>query len=173
MRTDEPEMQTDAPEMQTDAPEMRTDKPGMQTDEPGMPTDEPGMQTDEPGMRTDALGMRIDTPIQTTVKTAGKTNFELMNSTKPFLLNFAKLPKTYAALCRLHLPRTLHDEVELEAVTEIIDLMAGHSLTADQADYLETLAELSAAYESARCDASPSQPPHEFLAAHLENTVLG
>jgi HTH-type transcriptional regulator / antitoxin HigA len=92
-----------------------------------------------------------------------------MNTTKPFLPSFSKLPKTYAALCRLHMPRTLHDEIELEAVTEIIDLMAGHALTADQADYLETLAELSAAYESAHYDVPPSQLPHEFLAAHLAN----
>ena len=48
-------------------------------------------------------------------------------------------------------------------------IQATCTFIADQADYLETLAELSAAYESARCDASPSQPPHEFLAAHLEN----
>jgi antitoxin component HigA of HigAB toxin-antitoxin module len=49
-----------------------------------------------------------------------------MNAAKPTLPRFAKLPKTYAALCRLHLPRTLHDEIELDAVTEIIDLMAAH-----------------------------------------------
>jgi HTH-type transcriptional regulator / antitoxin HigA len=92
-----------------------------------------------------------------------------MNTTKPFLPSFAKLPKTYAALCRLHMPRTLHDESELEAVTEIIDLMAGHPLTADQDDYLETLAELSAAYESANYGTPSPQPPHKFITAHLEN----
>ena len=43
----------------------------------------------------------------------------------------------YEALCRLHMPRTLRDTIDLDAVTEIIDLMAGHSLSADQADYLE------------------------------------
>jgi HTH-type transcriptional regulator / antitoxin HigA len=92
-----------------------------------------------------------------------------MSTSKPTLPSFEKLPKTYEALCRLHMPRTLHDEIELDAITEIIDLMAGHALTADQSDYLETLAELSAAYESAHYDAPPSQPPHEFLAAHLQN----
>lgn len=92
-----------------------------------------------------------------------------MNTTKPTFPSFAKLPKTYEALCRLHLPRTLHDEIELEAVTQIIDLMAGHPLNADQADYLETLAELVEAYESANHPASASLLPHEFLAAHLEN----
>jgi antitoxin component HigA of HigAB toxin-antitoxin module len=66
-------------------------------------------------------------------------------------------------------PRPLHDEIELEAVTEIIDLIAGHPLNADQADYLETLAELAEAYESANHEALPTLPSHEFLAAHLEN----
>jgi antitoxin component HigA of HigAB toxin-antitoxin module len=92
-----------------------------------------------------------------------------MNATKPTLPSFAKLPKTYEALCRMHLPRTLHDDIELDAVTGIIDLMAGHPLSADQADYLETLAELAEAYESASHGTLPALPPHEFLAAHLEN----
>ncbi len=92
-----------------------------------------------------------------------------MNATKPILPSFGQLPKTYEALCRLRLPRTLHDDIGLEAVTEIIDLMAGHPLNADQADYLETLAELAGAYESANHPVSASLPPHEFLAAHLEN----
>ena len=92
-----------------------------------------------------------------------------MNAAKPTLPSFAKLPKTYEALCRLHLPRTLHDEMELNAVTEIIDLMAGHPLNADQADYLATLAELAEAYESTNYETLPALPPHEFLAAHLEN----
>lgn len=92
-----------------------------------------------------------------------------MNATKPILPSFGQLPKTYEALCRLRLPRTLHDDIGLEAVTELIDLMAGHPLNADQADYLETLAELAEAYESANHPVSASLPPHEFLAAHLEN----
>jgi antitoxin component HigA of HigAB toxin-antitoxin module len=92
-----------------------------------------------------------------------------MNATKPILPSFGQLPKTYEALCRLRLPRTLHDDIGLEAVTEIIDLMAGHPLNADQADYLETLAELAEAYESANHPVSASLPPHEVLAAHLEN----
>lgn len=92
-----------------------------------------------------------------------------MNATKPIPSSFAKLPKTYEALCRLHLPRTLHDDIELEAVTEIIDFMAGHALNNDQADYLETLTELAEAYETSRHDPLPALPPHEFLSAHLQN----
>jgi len=92
-----------------------------------------------------------------------------MKATKPSLPSFSKLPKSYEALCRLHMPRTLHDEIELDAVTEIIDLMAGHDLTPDQADYLDTLSELAEAYETANLEAMPKLAPHEFLAAHLEN----
>jgi HTH-type transcriptional regulator/antitoxin HigA len=92
-----------------------------------------------------------------------------MNATKPALPAFASLPTTYEALCRIHLPRTMRDDIDHESVTEIIDLMAGHTLTVDQADYLETLAELSHAYESSNHEALPALPPHEFLAAHLEN----
>ena len=92
-----------------------------------------------------------------------------MNATKPTRPSFARLPKTYEALCRMHMPRTLHDDVELEAVTEIIDLMAGHPLTSDQSDYLETLSALAESYESSHHAALPALPPHEFLASHLEN----
>lgn len=92
-----------------------------------------------------------------------------MNATKSALPSFPKLAKTYEALCRWHLPRKLRDLAELDAVTEIIDLMAGHPLNADQSDSLETLAELAAAYESANHRALPIPLPHEFLTAHLEN----
>ena len=36
-----------------------------------------------------------------------------MMDTKPNLPSLAKLPKTYEVLCRLHLPRTLHDGAPL------------------------------------------------------------
>ena len=46
------------------------------------------------------------------------------------------------------MPRTLHDEVDLENATELVDALAGHKLSKDQEDYLETLTELIEAYES-------------------------
>lgn len=60
------------------------------------------------------------------------------------------MPKRYAELVRLMPPRTIHDDIDLENVTEIIDRLAvlDHP-TKDQADYLETLATLVAAYENA------------------------
>jgi HTH-type transcriptional regulator/antitoxin HigA len=62
-------------------------------------------------------------------------------------LTFEKLPKTYEGLCRLLLPRRIHDKVELDNATEIVDLMAGHKLNAEQEDYLDLLSDLVADYE--------------------------
>ena len=82
---------------------------------------------------------------------------------------FSGLPLSYSALCKLHLPRTIHDLHELEASTEIIDLMAGHTLNADQEDYLSTLAELAHAYEESHNPPHSDLSAHEFLAQHLIN----
>ncbi len=61
------------------------------------------------------------------------------------------MPKKYSELVKLMPPRTIHDDVDLENVTEIIDRLAvlDHP-TKDQADYLETLSTLIAVYENAR-----------------------
>ena len=82
---------------------------------------------------------------------------------------FSELPKNYAALCAILMPRTIHDEIELENVTEILDLMAGHRLTKDQADYMDTLATLAAAFEDSTVPVLPKLAPPEFLAAPLAN----
>jgi hypothetical protein len=50
-------------------------------------------------------------------------------------VEFAKLPKDYARLCRVLVPRPIRDKVDFENVTEIPDAMAGRKLTADQEDY--------------------------------------
>jgi HTH-type transcriptional regulator / antitoxin HigA len=69
-----------------------------------------------------------------------------------------QMPKTYSGLVRLMPPRTIHDDVDLENVTEIIDRLAvlDHP-TLDQADYLDTLSTLSAAYENAHHSIDVSQ----------------
>ena len=85
---------------------------------------------------------------------------------------FPDFPKSYAALCAILMPRTIHDEAELDNVTELIDLMAGHKLTNDQADYLNTLATLAADFEDGNVDELPKPAPHKFLAAHLENISM-
>lgn len=61
---------------------------------------------------------------------------------------FGDLPDTFDELCRFHPPRPIHDRIELDNTTAIIDAMAGHDLTDDQADYLDTLATLADRYET-------------------------
>ena len=51
--------------------------------------------------------------------------------TTPAKVEFARLPKGYAGLCRILTPRPIHDQVEFQNVTQITDAMAGHKLTAD------------------------------------------
>ncbi|MEX0746191.1 MAG: helix-turn-helix domain-containing protein [Phycisphaeraceae bacterium] len=58
------------------------------------------------------------------------------------------IPKTWDSLVRLYPLRPVHDEVDRENVTEIIDAMAGHDLTPDQDDYLDAISTLLDAYES-------------------------
>ena len=67
-----------------------------------------------------------------------------MKTTK---IEFARLSKDYAGLCRMLTPRTIHDKVDFANVTEITDAMAGHKLTADQEDYFDLLCRLIEDYE--------------------------
>ena len=60
---------------------------------------------------------------------------------------FARLPKDYAGLCRLCLPRPLRDKVDYENVSDITDAMAGHDLTPDQEDYFDLLCRLIEDYQ--------------------------
>ncbi len=62
-------------------------------------------------------------------------------------IRFRELPCTFDELCRMHPPRPIHDAMECDSATEIIDAMAGHRLNRDQADYLDTLSTLVASYE--------------------------
>lgn len=63
---------------------------------------------------------------------------------------YAKIPKTYAGLMALHLLRPLHDQVDADNAAEMINLLAGHKLNAEQNDYLDLLSELYEKWESAQ-----------------------
>jgi HTH-type transcriptional regulator/antitoxin HigA len=63
---------------------------------------------------------------------------------------FAKIPKTYAGLMAMHLLRPIHDQVDAENAAEVIDLLAGHKLNAEQMDYLDLLSDLYERWESAQ-----------------------
>jgi HTH-type transcriptional regulator/antitoxin HigA len=70
-----------------------------------------------------------------------------MKTTKLDWKTFADVPTTYEALCRVHLPRPLHDQTDLENASEIVDFLAGHDLNPDQEDYLDLLSDLVDEYE--------------------------
>jgi antitoxin component HigA of HigAB toxin-antitoxin module len=57
-------------------------------------------------------------------------------------IRFAGMPKDYAGICKLHLPRPIHDIHELEEVVETAEAMAGHQLNRDQSDYFDLLCKL-------------------------------
>ena len=61
---------------------------------------------------------------------------------------FAKIPKTYAGLMAMHMLRPIHDQVDAENAAEMIDLLAGHKLNAEQTDYLDLLSDLYEKWES-------------------------
>jgi HTH-type transcriptional regulator/antitoxin HigA len=61
---------------------------------------------------------------------------------------YTKIPKTYAGLMALHLLRPIRDQVDADNAAEMIDLLAGHSLNAEQADYLNLLSDLYEKWES-------------------------
>jgi antitoxin component HigA of HigAB toxin-antitoxin module len=72
-------------------------------------------------------------------------------------IEFAKLPKDYAGLCRLLTPSPIRDKVDFENVTEITDALAGHKLTADQEDYFDLLCRLIEDYEKERAQLGTSK----------------
>ena len=63
---------------------------------------------------------------------------------------YAKIPKTYAGLMARHLLRPIHDQVDAENAAEMIDLLAGHKLNAEQDDYLDLLSDLYEKWENAQ-----------------------
>jgi HTH-type transcriptional regulator/antitoxin HigA len=59
------------------------------------------------------------------------------------------LPKTYAALVSLLVPRPIHDRATYDNAVEIVQALAGFKLNRDQEDYLELMARLVEEYERA------------------------
>jgi len=61
-----------------------------------------------------------------------------------------QMPRMYEGLVRLFVPRPIHDDVELDNVTEIVNRLAtlDHP-TQDQADYLDILSGIIETYENA------------------------
>jgi len=83
------------------------------------------------------------------------------------------LPKTYAALVALHVPRLIRDKVDYDNTVALIDLMAGHKLNHDQEEYLELLATLVETYEREHLAPLPRVCGIELLNHLLEANDLG
>jgi HTH-type transcriptional regulator/antitoxin HigA len=85
-------------------------------------------------------------------------------------LDFAKLPRTYDGLVReLGAPRRIHDKVDFENATEIVEAMAGHRLTRDQEDYLDLISDLVDQYDrAASATVMRRSTPAEILRALLD-----
>ena len=66
-------------------------------------------------------------------------------------IRFADLPKDYPGLCRVFLPRPVHDAVDYANVAEVADAMALHQddFTTDQTDYFDLLCTLMEEYDAA------------------------
>jgi len=64
-------------------------------------------------------------------------------------LHFADLPKEYAGLCALWMPRPVHDAAEYDGISEITDAMAlwQEDFTPDQCDYFDLLCSLLEDYD--------------------------
>ena len=61
----------------------------------------------------------------------------------------ANAPESYEDLCRILMPRTIHDKVDLEKAMQVMNWIAVRAATKDQCDYAGTLADLVTAYEVA------------------------
>jgi HTH-type transcriptional regulator / antitoxin HigA len=65
-------------------------------------------------------------------------------------LRFQDLPKDYAALCGVFLPRPIHDAVDYANIVEVTDAMVlwHDDFTRDQADYFDLLCSLIEEYDA-------------------------
>ena len=65
-------------------------------------------------------------------------------------IRFADLPKDYTGLCRVFLPRPIHDAVDYANVSEVADAMAlwQDDFSRDQADYFDLLCTLIEEYDA-------------------------
>lgn len=87
-------------------------------------------------------------------------------------IHFRDLPSDYLGLVGVFMPRPLHDVVDVENATEIIDAMAGHELSVDQQDYLDLLSDLVEKYESAHRAPRNRKSPLKIVKALLDEHQL-
>jgi HTH-type transcriptional regulator/antitoxin HigA len=95
-----------------------------------------------------------------------------MKSTKT-KCRFAELPRDYEALCRLYLPRLIHDKAEYENTLEIAEAFAGfeEEMTRGQSDYFDLLTTLLEAWEKMHVKWR-NVPPLELLKHLIEENGM-
>lgn len=88
---------------------------------------------------------------------------------------FSAIPKDYAGLCRVFLPRPIHDKTVYQNTVEIADIFAGFEdqMTEDQNDYFDLLCDLIEKHEK-KTVRQPKLPPLGLL-QHLlkEHGLVG
>lgn len=62
---------------------------------------------------------------------------------------FRSLPKSYGELCRMYLPRPIHDKIDYENTVEVADSFAGFEelMNEDQNDYFDLLCNIIEMHE--------------------------
>lgn len=83
-----------------------------------------------------------------------------------------QLPKTYAGLVALHVPRPISDKITYENTVAVVDALAGHKLNHDQEDYLEILSDLIESYEEENLPSLPKITGLKMLQHLLEENDL-
>jgi HTH-type transcriptional regulator / antitoxin HigA len=82
------------------------------------------------------------------------------------------IPETYNNLVRAWVPRAIHDKVEFNNASEILDAMAGFDLNGDQEDYLETVSILADDYDRKHNPQPRGATPIDVLRSLVEEHNL-
>jgi HTH-type transcriptional regulator/antitoxin HigA len=86
---------------------------------------------------------------------------------------FRKLPPTYEDLCRVYLPRKIHDKSECQRTTAVIDALSmREGLNKDQLDYLELVGDLVNEYEQEHVAQPENSSPVEVLRYLMEENGI-
>jgi HTH-type transcriptional regulator/antitoxin HigA len=78
------------------------------------------------------------------------------------------IPETFTQLVCVWIPKAIHDRIEFENASEIMNAMAGHDLNKDQEDYLETVSILVDEYDRTHSKQPKKASPLAVLELLLE-----
>ncbi len=79
------------------------------------------------------------------------------------------IPKSYAQLAAVLMPRPLHDEADYRAALAMLDAMAGFKMNAEQEDYFDAIATFVEKYEAKRHPLDGAKPtPVQLIRALMD-----